>query len=60
MGALIGVIEKATYVGDRIEYRVATERGTFFCTSEATDQSLGEGNKVDVRFDAVGPVLLQQ
>lgn len=54
-----GVIEKATYVGDRIEYKVHTESGVLFCTSEATDQQLQGAAKVRVRFDDVGPVLLE-
>ena len=58
--ALAGTIDKATYVGDRIEYKVTTDRGLLFCTSEATDQQLPEGTAVSVQLDTVGPVLLTQ
>ncbi len=56
--ALVGSVLKATYVGDRIEYKVATDLGALFCTSEATDRQVVEGSEVAVRFDDVGPVLL--
>lgn len=58
--ALAGTIDKATYVGNRIEYKVTTDKGLLFCTSEATDQQLPEGTAVGVQFDTVGPVLLTQ
>ncbi len=56
--ALIGRVEKATYVGNRIEYMVSTAKGSIFCTSEETDQQINEGAEVAVRFDSVGPVIL--
>jgi iron(III) transport system ATP-binding protein len=55
---LQGVVEKATYVGDRMEYKVSTQQGVLFCTSEATDTQIAEHSDVAVTFDAVGPVLL--
>ncbi len=55
---LAAVVEKATYVGDRMEYKIKTELGELFCTSEATDQAIDTGKHVTVQFDAVGPVLL--
>jgi iron(III) transport system ATP-binding protein len=55
---LQGVVEKATYVGDRMEYKVSTQQGVLFCTSEATDTQIAEHSDVAVSFDAVGPVLL--
>ncbi len=56
--ALAGRVEKATYVGDRIEYKVSTGADVLFCTSEATDRQIEAGTDVAVRFDIVGPVLL--
>jgi iron(III) transport system ATP-binding protein len=55
---LQGVVEKATYVGDRMEYKVSTQQGVLFCTSETTDTQIAEHSDVAVTFDAVGPVLL--
>ncbi|MEM7259429.1 MAG: ABC transporter ATP-binding protein [Pseudomonadota bacterium] len=57
-GGLPALVEKATYVGDRMEYKVSTELGELFCTSEATDRPIDSGVDVAVQFDAVGPVLL--
>lgn len=57
-GGLPAVVQKATYVGDRMEYRVSTSLGELFCTSEATDQPIATGASIFVRFDEVGPVLL--
>ncbi len=54
-----GVIDKATYVGDRIEYKVRTGSGVLFCTSEATDHQWQGDAEVRVRFDDNGPVLLE-
>lgn len=58
--SLRGIINKATYVGDRIEYKVSTAQGLLFCTSEATTVQLDEGAEVDVQIDQFGPVLLPQ
>ncbi len=52
------VVKKATYVGDRIEYKVNTELGELFCTSEATEHTIEAGVNVQLHFNAIGPVLL--
>ncbi len=57
---LPGVVEKATYVGDRIEYKIGTEQGVLFCTSETTDRQVAELTEVAVSFDVTGPVLLPE
>jgi iron(III) transport system ATP-binding protein len=57
-GGLRGIVEKATYVGDRMEYRVKTDGETLFCTSEITDREISVGTRVVVAFARVGPVLL--
>jgi len=44
--------------GDRIGYKVKTEGGVLFCTSEETGVEIVEGAVVEVRFDRIGPVLL--
>jgi len=53
-----GIVDKAIYVGDRIEYKVKTRNEVLFCTSEVTESQIAEGTEVDVRFFEIGPVLL--
>ncbi|WP_114285844.1 ABC transporter ATP-binding protein [Candidatus Halocynthiibacter alkanivorans] len=51
-------IEKATYVGSRMEYIVAAEFGQVFAVSDNVDAPLSPGDAVRLSFDARGPVLL--
>jgi iron(III) transport system ATP-binding protein len=55
---LPGLLSKATYVGDRMEYRIETDHGALFCTSENTDTPFAQGNDVSISFATSGPVLL--
>lgn len=55
---LPGIVEKSTYVGDRMEYTVRTDQELLFCTSEATDRAINTGASVLVKFADIGPVLL--
>ena len=56
--AMRGVVDKVTYVGDRIEYKVKTQHEVLFCSSEDTGSQFAQGTGVAVRFDKTGPVLL--
>ncbi|MBX2883573.1 MAG: ABC transporter ATP-binding protein [Granulosicoccus sp.] len=53
-----GTILKSTYVGNHMEYRVATEFGEWFATSDDVDQVLTANQAVDINFAERGPVLL--
>jgi iron(III) transport system ATP-binding protein len=52
------VVEKATYVGSRMEYTLKAEFGTLFAVSENVDEPMEVGTSVMVGLDPVGPVLL--
>ncbi len=54
---LAGVIDKSTYVGSHMEYRVVTSVGTVFVVADA-ESDYQAGNDVGVGFMAKGPVLL--
>ena len=55
--ALQAVIQKATYVGEQMEYMVQTPLGDLFVTSADTDAPLAAGTSVAVAF-AEGDVVL--
>ncbi len=52
------VIEKATYVGIRMEYTVVADFGSMFAVHDDVEHPLRIGEKVKVGFDASGPVLV--
>jgi len=53
-----GVLNKVTYVGDRLEMTVETEYGSLFATSGDVDAIWTPKSNVRVAFDRSGPVLL--
>ncbi len=54
---LTGVIDKSTYVGSHMEYRVVTSIGTVFVVADA-ESAYRLGEEVGVGFMDKGPVLL--
>ena len=57
-GAIPGVLVKATSVGNRVEYRVTTEQGELFVTSEDVVNIPDAGTAVSLMLVASGPVLI--
>jgi len=57
-GTLEGLVEKSTYVGSHMEYRIGTDVGTLFVVSDDVDEHLADGQTVGVAFGRSGPVLL--
>lgn len=55
---LKGVIEKSTYVGSNMEYRVQTSHGNIFVIDQNIDSPYVEGTIASVTFERSGPVLL--
>lgn len=55
-----GVLEKSTYVGSHMEYRVRTAEAVVFIVSEDVTRVPVAGSDVAVQFAAHGPVLLPQ
>jgi len=53
------VVEKATYVGNRMEYTVRAAFGTAFATSEDVTRPFAPGQAVAVSFADAGPVLIR-
>lgn len=51
-------VEKATYVGSRMEYTLTATFGQIFAVSENVDDPLAVGSTVTVGLDTIGPVLL--
>ena len=61
LGAANGIemqVEKATYVGSRMEYTLRAGFGEIFAVSENVDEPLAVGSTINVGLDAIGPVLL--
>jgi len=56
--ALMGEVEKATYVGSHMEYRVNTDFGPWFAVSDEVDRPMSPGTQVKITFANNGPVLL--
>jgi iron(III) transport system ATP-binding protein len=52
-------VEKATYVGSRMEYTLNADFGKLFAVSENVDTPLDIGQKIIVGLDPIGPVLLK-
>ena len=52
------IVQKATYVGSRMEYTLKAEFGTLFSVSENVDEPLKVGQSLAVGLDKIGPVLL--
>jgi len=58
-GALLtGSIEKSTYVGSHMEYRVQTSHGNIFVIDQNIETPFAEGVTTSVTFERSGPVLL--
>jgi iron(III) transport system ATP-binding protein len=57
-GAIPGVLVKATYVGSRMEYLVATDLGELFVTSEDVGDIFTAGADVGLVLAESGPVLI--
>lgn len=53
-----GKIIRLTYVGNHLEFTVATELGEIFATSSNVDSEYKVGSEVNVKFSKKGPVLL--
>lgn len=56
--SLPGTVTKSTYVGNHMEYVVATDFGDWFSTSENVAEVFPEKSQVNVSFSDSGPVLL--
>jgi len=57
-GSIPGRLAKATYVGNRMEYRVETELGELFVTSENVVETFTSSDEVTVVLASSGPVLI--
>jgi iron(III) transport system ATP-binding protein len=57
-GSIPGKLAKATYVGSRMEYQVATDLGEVFVTSEDVDAVFTTGAEVGLILAKSGPVLV--
>ncbi|MCO5162090.1 MAG: ABC transporter ATP-binding protein [Mesorhizobium sp.] len=57
-GTFPGRLEKVTYVGSHLEFRVSTEFGEIFVVSDDVDSALRAGQNVGVKFAERGPVLI--
>jgi iron(III) transport system ATP-binding protein len=57
-GGVRATVQKATYVGSRMEYTVAAPFGSVFVTVEDVDAVLAPGDAVTLGFRDRGPVLL--
>jgi iron(III) transport system ATP-binding protein len=57
-GAIPGELVKATYVGSRMEYQVATALGDVFVTSEDVGTAFAAGVEVGLMLAESGPVLV--
>ena len=57
-GAIPGVLVKATYVGSRMEYLVATDLGELFVTSEDVGDIFAADANVGLVLAESGPVLI--
>lgn len=57
VNTLDGIIDKSTYVGSHMEYRVTTSIGDIFVITDA-ESSVAIGDSVGVAFMEKGPVLL--
>ena len=57
-GAIPGVLVKATYVGSRMEYLVATDLGELFVASEDVGDVFAAGAEVALVLAESGPVLI--
>jgi iron(III) transport system ATP-binding protein len=57
-GGILGELVKATYVGNRMEYRVRTDLGELFVTSEDVVHTHRAGAEVSLVLAASGPVLI--
>jgi hypothetical protein len=57
-GPLHLLIDKATYVGNRMEYTVTAAFGTAFATAEDVGTPFSVGEEVTISFAVSGPVLI--
>ncbi|WP_274627120.1 ABC transporter ATP-binding protein [Arvimicrobium flavum] len=57
-GTLAGTLEKVTYVGSHLEFRIGTALGPVFAVSPDVDASFTIGQDVGVGFPEKGPVLI--
>ena len=57
-GEIPGVLVKATYVGSRMEYLVATDLGELFVASEDVEDIFAAGAAVGLVLAQTGPVLI--
>lgn len=55
---VVALVEKATYVGSRMEYTVSADFGTVFVVQEDVDKPFAPGDPVWLGFEDRGPVLL--
>jgi len=58
--SLEGVVAKATYVGNHMEYTVKTAQGEWFVTSNNVHNVFEQDTTVKVSFAGQGPVLLAE
>ena len=57
-GGFDATIAKSTYVGERMEYSLATSFGVLFAVQDDVLRPLEEGSAIKVSFKETGPVLI--
>jgi len=58
VGGLPGLIKRATFLGDRMEYHVETEIGVLFATNADFENAVAPGAAVQVEFKPSGVAVL--